>query len=438
LWDGTGDTANVLSFRGLDNATYYELTGGNRFSYDNTGVGGNFNTANDTARDLIIDSLKYWHENMGVDGFRFDLGAVLGNSCQNGCFNFDKLDPKNALNRAVRELPVRPDGGGIGVELIAEPWAIGNGTYQVGNFPSGWAEWNGKYRDTVRQVQNKLGVAPVTPGALATRIAGSSDLYQNNGRKPWHSINFVVVHDGFTLRDLYAYNVKNNSQPWPFGPSDGGEDNNNSWDQGGDPGGQRQAARTGLAVLMLSAGVPLITGGDEMYRTLFGNNNAYNLDSSKNWLDFSNRTTFSSFADFARRVIKFRDAHPVLRPATFFTGSDHNGDGVKDITWYRDNGAEADGAYMDNSSNHFLAYRLDGTEASGEPAASIYVAVNAWSGAITATLPAPRAGKTWYRVADTAAWMEGQGNAVEPGQEEALAGATYSVAARSALVLIER
>ncbi|MDQ3336674.1 MAG: isoamylase [Myxococcota bacterium] len=435
LWDGTGDVANVLSFRGLDNAGYYELTGGNRFSWDNTGVGGNFNTANDTARDLIIDSLRYWHQNLGVDGFRFDLASVLGNSCQKDCWNFDKLDPKNSLNRAVRELPVRPDGGGIGVDLIAEPWAIGDGTYQVGNFPSGWAEWNGKFRDTFRKVQNKLGVENVTPGELATRIAGSSDLYGDDGRKPWHSVNFIVAHDGFTLRDLYAYNSKNNNQPWPYGPSDGGEDHNVSWDQGNNVIAQRQAARTGLAMLMLSAGVPMINGGDELYRTQYGNNNAYNLDSSKNWIDFSGST--SAFADFARRIIAFRTSHPALRPAKFFRGADGNSNGVKDITWYRDNGAEADGAYMDNPSMHFLAYRIDGTEL-GDSAKSIYVAYNAWSGQVTATLPALPSGRSWYRVADTAAWMESRGNAVNAGQEERMGNATYDLAGRSVLVLIEK
>jgi isoamylase len=437
MWDGTGDVANVLSFRGLDNAAYYELSDGNRFPYDNTGVGGNFNAANEVARDLIIDSLKYWKDNLGVDGFRFDLGVVLGNSCKSNCFNFDKLDGANALNRAVRELPVRPEDGGIGADLIGEPWAIGDGTYQVGNFPAGWAEWNGQYRDTLRKVQNKLGLEAVTPGQLATRIAGSSDLYGDDGRRPFHSINFIVAHDGFTLRDLYAYNSKQNNQPWPFGPSDGGEDNNASWDQGGDPAAQRQAARTGLAMLMLSAGTPMITGGDEMYRTQYGNNNAYNLDSPKNWLDYSDLSTSGTFADFSRRIMTFRSAHPALRPAKFFRGADNNGNGLKDIAWYRDNGGEADGAYMDNASNHFLAYRLDGTEA-GDGATSIYVAYNGWSAKVTATLPPPTAGKSWYRVADTGAWWESAGNSADPGQEDRMAGATYELAARSVLVLIER
>jgi glycogen operon protein len=437
LWDSTGDVANLMSFRGLDNAAYYELAGDNRFSYDNTGVGGNFNTANGTVRDLVIDSLAYWKNGMGVDGFRFDLGVVLGNSCNSGCFNFDKLDPKNALNRAVRELPVRPAGGGDGVDLIAEPWAIGDGTYQVGNFPSGWAEWNGSFRDTFRKAQNKLGQASITPAQLATRIAGSSDLYGDDGRRPWHSINFLVAHDGFTLRDLYAYNQKNNNQSWPFGPSDGGEDNNNSWDQGGDPALQRQAARTGMALLMLSAGVPMITGGDEMYRTQFGNNNAYNLDSDKNWLDFTDPSSVAEFRTFAQRLIAFRHAHAALRPADFFQGRDNNGDGLKDITWYRDDGNEADGGYLNNASNHFLAYRIDGAEA-GDTVRSIYVAYNGWSGVVTATLPSPSSGNQWFRAGDTAAWNEQNGNMSDAGAEGSLNGSTYDVQPRSVLILIER
>ncbi len=185
VWNGSsGDVASLLSFRGIDNATYYELTNDGRFYYDNTGVGGNVNAAEPAVRDLIIDSLRYWSWEMGMDGFRFDLASVLGNACKRDCFRFDKLDPGNALNRAVRELPARPVAGGAGVDLIAEPWAIGGDSYQVGGFPSGWAEWNGMYRDTVRRVQNKLGIDRVTMGQLAARLAGSSDLYGDDGRRP--------------------------------------------------------------------------------------------------------------------------------------------------------------------------------------------------------------------------------------------------------------
>jgi glycogen operon protein len=388
-------------------------------------------------RQLVIDSLTHWKDTLGVDGFRFDLASVLGNACLDGCFFFNKFDPRNVLNRAVAELPVRPDAGGEGVDLIAEPWAIGGGTYQVGEFPHHWVEWNDKYRDTIRMSQNKLGVANVPPAELARRLAGSSDLYQDDGRKPWHSLNFIVAHDGFCLRDLYSFNAKRNDQPWPFGPSDGGSNNNIAWDQGGDAGLQRQAARNGLALLMLSAGVPMITGGDEMYRTQFGNNNVYNLDSEKNYLDWSDATRFPRFLNYAKKLIAFRHAHPALRPAEFFLGRDSNNNGRKDITWLRDNGAEADGGYMDNADNHFIAYRLDGTEL-GDSASSLYVAYNGWSGHVTATLPANAAGKRWFRVADTDRWMEDQDNFEAPGNEEQLDASTYELNPRSILLLMEK
>ncbi len=434
--DGTGAKAQLLSFRGLDNASYYELGNNAAFYWDNTGIGANFNTTTDMAVDLIIDSLTYWHGDLGVDGFRFDLASVLGNSCNRGCFNFDKLNPANALNRAVKELGARPEGGGSGVDLIAEPWAIGDGTYRVGDFPAGWVEWNGQYRDTFRKDLNKLGLENVTLGQIATRLAGSSDLYADDGRKPWASVNFMVAHDGFTNRDLFAYNTKNNLQPWPFGPSDGGEDHNVSWDQGGDPVMQRKAARNAMALIALSAGVPMFTGGDEMYRTQFGNNNAYNLDTDKNWLNWSDATTNAQFLAFTRRLLNFRNAHPALRRAGFYTGA-VGGSGLPDIRWLTDQAADASGAYMDNVNNHFLAYRIDGQPA-GDSAASIYVAYNGWSGVVTARLPAPRPGKSWYRVGDTAPWMESRGNFTEPGAEDKLDITTYDLAGRSLLLLIER
>ncbi len=226
---------NVLSWRGLDNPTYYELTSDMQLSYDNTGVGGNYNTYNPVAQDLIVDSLAYWRDTMGVDGFRFDLASVLGsNTCTVGCFNFNAADSNTAINRILSELPPRPATGGTGIDLFAEPWAIGGNSYQLGGFPAGWSEWNGSYRDTLRQAQNDLGVATVTTGTLATRFAGSSDLF--GSRSPWNSVNLMVVHDGFTLNDLYGCNGSNNNQPWPYGPSDGAATSNNySWDQGGVP-----------------------------------------------------------------------------------------------------------------------------------------------------------------------------------------------------------
>lgn len=440
-WGGSdGRTVyNLLSWRGLDNPAYYSLTADYQYSWDNTGVGGNYNTRNAVAQDLIVDSLAYWRDTLGVDGFRFDLASVLGNTCQHGCFNFDKTDSGNALNRIVRELPPRPATGGSGVDLIAEPWAIGGNSYQVGGFPAGWAEWNGRYRDDVRRKQNKLGVETVTTGTLATRFAGSSDLYADDGRKPWHSLNFVVAHDGFTLNDLYAYNTKQNNQPWPYGPSDGGEDNNNSWDQAGVLADQRKAARTGLSLLMLSAGVPMLTGGDEALRTQFGNNNPYNLDSPANWLYWTRDTIEANHETYTRRLIAFRKAHPGLRPAGFYSGVDNNGNIMEQLRWFKPDGAQADATYFNSASNHAIAWRIDGSEF-GDPASALYVAYNGWSGNVDFRLPWPGPGKLWYRVTDTATWNEGPNTFVAPGAEALIGGegTVYGLQGRSVLLLVAK
>ena len=440
-WGGTDGLTvyNIQSWRGLDNPTYYSLTSDFQHAWDNTGVGGNYNTRNTVAQNLIVDSLAYWRSTLGVDGFRFDLASVLGNSCQHGCYNFDKNDAGNAINRIVSELPPRPAGGGSGVDLIAEPWAIGGNSYQVGGFPSGWAEWNGAYRDAIRKKQNKMGVDVVTMGTLATRVAGSSDLYGDDGRKPWHSVDFIVAHDGFTLNDLYAYNTKQNNQPWPYGPSDGGEDNNNSWDQGGVAADQRRAARTGMALMMLSAGVPMMTGGDEVLRTQFGNNNAYNLDSSANWLFWTRDTVEANHETFSKRLIAFRKAHPSLRPSAFYSAADNNGNVMEQLRWFKPDGAVADTTYFNSTGNHALAWRIDGSEF-GDSASAIYVAYNGWSAQVNFTLPWPGNGKQWYRVTDTATWNEGANTFVAPGSEALIGGEStvYGLQARSVLVLIAK
>jgi glycogen operon protein len=414
-------TYNLLSWRGLDNPTYYSLTGDFQFSWDNTGTGGNYNTVNPVAQDLIVDSLAWWRDELGVDGFRFDLASVLGNTCEHGCFNFDKVDPKTALNRLARDLP--------DVALIAEPWAIGGGTYQVGNFPSGWSEWNDKFRDTIRGSQNKLGVDTLTTGQLATRLAGSSDLLQNNGRHPWNSINFIVAHDGFTLADLYRFNGKNNNQPYPNGPSDGGNDNNIAWDQGGNASDQRKAARNGLALLMLSAGTPMMTGGDEFLRSLNGNNNPYNLDTAANWLNYNLASGQKAFLTFARRLLEFRAEHAALRPADFYTAGQ--------LQWFRPDGGSADAAYFDNPDNHAIAWLIEGADFQ-DPAAAVYVAYNAWSGDVSFQLPPPPTGKKWFRAMDTSPWMEAVSNFALAGSEELLPSLNYKLGARAVLLAIAR
>jgi isoamylase len=430
-------TYSLYSWRGLDNPTYYSLTSDRQRPWDNTGVGGNYNTANPTAQDLIVDSIAYWKNTLGVDGFRFDLASVLGNTCQHGCFSYNKTAAGTALNRLTTEMPVRPANGGSGVDWIAEPWAIGDGTYQVGNFPAAWAEWNGVYRDTMRRDQNKLGVAAITPGELATRLAGSSDLYGDDGRKPYHSVNFMVAHDGFTLADLYACNTKNNTQPWPYGPSDGGSDSNDSWDQGGAAAAQRKAARNGFAFLSMSAGTPMITGGDEYLRRINCNNNPYNLDSSANWLNYSPTADQSTFHTYAQRMLAFRAAHPALRPANFYTSADTNGNGVGQLQWLTPTATVPDATYWNDPNNHALAWRLDGTEF-GDPATSLYVAYNGWSGDVTFTLPTPPPNTNWHRVTDTSTWAEGTDQVRPPGAEDPIGNAPYVLGNRAVLVLIAK
>ncbi len=424
-------TYNLLSWRGLDNPTYYALSGDHQFSFDKTGVGGDYNTANPVAQDLIVDSLAWWRDQLGVDGFRFDLAAILGNTCEHGCFAFDKLAPVTALNRIARDLSPRPAAGGVGIDLIAEPWGVGDGTYQLGNFPAGWSEWNGVYRDDVRRSQNKLGVDSLTTGQLATRFSGSANLFQSNGRSPWNSINFLVAHDGFTLADLYRFNGKNNNQPYPAGPSDGGSDDNISWDQGGNQADQRKAARNGLALLLLSAGTPMITGGDEFQRSLNGNNNPYNLDTAFNWLNYQLGAQQKTFMTFAKRLLAFRQAHPALRPVDFYTPAQ--------LKWFRPDGVAADAVYFDNPNNHAIAWVIDGG-AFLDPSSAICVAYNSWSGDIAFSLPSPGDGKTWFRVMDTSAFLEPAGNIAVPGSEKMIGGAgtSYTLGPRGVLLLIAK
>ena len=430
---------NLYSWRGLDNPAYYSLSADMQGDIDMTGLKQTFNTFNPVAQNLIVDSIAYWNNNLGVDGFRFDLATVLGNTCQHGCYSYSRTNTATALNRLTAEMPARPGGGGSGVDWIAEPWAVGSGSYQVGNLPPGWSEWNGVFRDTLRADQNQMGAVTVTPSDLATRFAGSSDLYQDDGRKPWNSIDIMVVHDGFTLKDLYSCNAKNNNQLWPYGPSDGGSDDNKSWDQGGNASEQRKAARNGMAFLMLSAGTPLFNGGDEMLRGINCNNNPYNVDSVANWLNYSLTTDQTNFKAYTQRMIAFRKTHAALRPLDFYTAADGNGNGLGQLEWFTPAGVSPDGAYWGNGNNHALAWRYDGTEL-GDTAGSLYVGYNGWSGDVTFTLPAPPAGKAWYRVTDTSTWAEGPDQVSAPGSEALIGGqgTSYVLHGRALLLLIAK
>ncbi len=421
-----GGGQSLLSLRGLDNATYYELsTNGTGFA-DHTGIGANTNALSPAFRDLTIDSLAYWHRELGVDGFRFDLAPVLANGCERGCFRYAPDLPGNILLRAAAELPARPGDGGEGVDLIAEPWAIGDGTYQVGHFPAGWAEWNDQYRDLIRKDVNLVGVEPVTLGGLADRLVGSPGIFRATGRGPAASINYLVSHDGFNLADLTGCNGKRNDQPWPYGPSNGGPDSNYAWDYGGDPARQRQAARTALALLMLSDGVPMLVGGDEDLHGQRCNNNPYNLDSIATWLPVPGEP--SAFRTFTQRLLQFRLAHPALRRRTWHDAGS--------LSWRGTDGQPLPAPFFDDPGASFLAWRLAGTP--DDPAQAIYVAYNGATTALPITLPSPAPGARWYRVADTAAWMEPQANAAVPGDEAAMNGARYDVAARALVIWIAR
>jgi glycogen operon protein len=439
--NGDSSTYNLYSWRGLDNPTYYSLTNDKQHSWDNTGVGGNYNTVNPIAQNLIIDSLDYWQTELGVDGFRFDLASVLGNTCEHGCFNYDKMAANTALNRIINEFTERPTWGGQGSDFVAEPWAIGGNSYQVGGFPAGWSEWNGIYRDTIRKDQNQMNVADITLGQLASFFTGSASLYQDDGRKPWNSVNFIVAHDGFTLKDLYSCNGPNNNQPWPWGTSDGGESDNHSWDQGwyNQAQEQRKAARNGLALLMLSAGTPMITGGDEYLRSLQCNNNPYNLDSAANWLNFNWNNDQSNFNAFTKGMIEFRKNHPALKPANFYQAIDTNNNAMEQLRWFKPDGNVAQGDYFNDANNHAIAYRIDSSEF-GEQTSAIYIAYNGWSGQVNFTLPWPGNGKKWYRVTDTSNWNEGNNSVKGAGTEDYIGGeyTNYGLGARATLVLISK
>lgn len=439
----TPEITTLWSWRGLDNAEYYTLASNSNgekvFFYDNTGIGHNYNTFQPQAQDLIIDSLAYWTDVLGVDGYRFDLASVLGNTCEDDCFHFDRDHPNTALNAIVSELGHRPETGGPGIDLIAEPWAIGGNSFQVGNFPFGWSEWNEEFRDELRADQNKMGVEDVTPGQLANVFSGSSSLFGDDGRKPWNSINFMVAHDGFTLKDLYSFNEKNNNQSWPCGPSDGGSDHNLSWDQNGIAEDQRKGARNGFAFMMLSAGTPMITYGSEYLRSLNGNNNPYKVDSPCTWLEFDNWTQEQQyFNSFAKRSMEFRKAHPALRPFDFYTGNDNNSNYMPDLAWFNAAGQTPSTGFWDDPNQHAIAYRIDGTEFD-DPAPAIYVAYNGWKDPVDFTLPWPGNGRSWYRVMDTSNWNEG--NAFEaPGEEDFIGGegTNYQIKGRAMLLLIAK
>jgi len=322
----------TLCFRGIDNAAYYRLSAENpRYYTDYTGCGNTLNMRHPRVLQLIMDSLRYWVLEMHVDGFRFDLASALARELH-------AVDRLGAFFDIIHQDPVLSQ-----VKLIAEPWDLGEGGYQVGNFPVGWTEWNGKYRDSMRAYWKGDGGQL---GELAYRLTGSSDLYEHGGRRPYASINFISCHDGFTLHDLVSYNQKHNEANGENNRD--GENHNISWNCG-EEGETRnlhieslrgRQVRNFLTTILLSQGVPMLLAGDEIGRTQRGNNNAYCQDNEINWINWELNSSENELLQFVRMAIQIRKQHPAFRRRYFFQGRDIKGAGVKDVTWLTPSGEE--------------------------------------------------------------------------------------------------
>ena len=388
----------VLSYRGIDNPAYYRLVADKRRYYmDYTGTGNTLNMRHPHVLQLIMDSLRYWVLEMRVDGFRFDLAATLARELHD-------VDRLSSFFDLIQQDPVVSQ-----VKLIAEPWDVGEGGYQVGNFPPLWSEWNGKYRDTVRDFWRGT---EQTLAEFAYRFTGSSDLYQGSARRPHASINFITAHDGFTLRDLVSYNEKHNEANGEENRD--GESHNRSWNCGEEgpttnPDVLKLRARQQrnfLATLMLSQGVPMLLGGDELGRTQQGNNNAYCQDNEISWLDWEHAD--EGLLQFARRLVRLRHRHPVFCRRRWFQGRPIYGGAVSDIGWFTSGGAEMSESDWQAGSAKSLGVFLNGRaiptpDERGERVIdnSFYVMFNAHHEPLEFTLPAKEWGERWTKVLDT-------------------------------------
>jgi glycogen operon protein len=367
----------TLSFRGLDNRAYYHLADDPRYTADVTGTGNSFNLGHPRCLQLVADSLRYWVSEMHVDGFRFDLAPELARQSD----HFDRLSPFFEL---LMQDPVLQ-----GVPLMAEPWDVGEGGSQVGQFPVNWSEWNGQFRDTTRRFWRG---DPQEASQLATRLAGSGDLYGDDGRRPSASINLITVHDGFTLADLVSFDHKHNEA--------NGENNrdgtevNDSWNCGAegptsDPDIQdlrRQQQRNLLFTLLLSQGVPLLQAGDEFGRSQEGNNNAYCQDNEITWLDWHQTDECHDLVEFTISLLRLRASEPAFRRRAFFTGLP-DGSGLKDVYWLSSTGQEMTGQDWAAGWAKSLAMVVDGDDLPGGPADGWLLALNASEVALTFALP---------------------------------------------------
>jgi isoamylase len=415
----------MLSMKGIDNAAYYRLVPDDlRFYYDTTGTGNSLNVRHPHTLQLIMDSLRYWVTEMHVDGFRFDLAASLARQ-------FHEVDRLSAFFDLIQQDPIVSQ-----VKLIAEPWDIGEGGYQVGNFPALWSEWNGRYRDTVRDFWRG---EPATLGEFGSRLTGSSDLYEADTRHPGASVNFVTAHDGFTLRDLVSYNEKHNEANGEGGAD--GSDDNRSWNCGvegetDDPAVlalRHRQQRNFLATLLLSQGVTMLLGGDECGRTQRGNNNAYCQDNEISWYDWEHVDT--GLLDFTRRLIALRREHPVLRRRRWFQGRSIRGS--VDLGWFKPDGAEMSDDDWDVGSASAVGIFLNGDaitdrDRRGQRVTddSFLLLFNAHAEPIEWTLP-KQWGQWWELIMETAG--------PDQADEEVLeSSATLPVAGRSVVILRRR
>jgi isoamylase len=392
----------TLSFRGLDNASYYRLVDDDPAHYfDTTGTGNSLLMRSPHVLQMIMDSLRYWVQDMHVDGFRFDLAATLARQ-------FHEVDRLSAFFDIVQQDPVISQ-----VKLIAEPWDLGDGGYQVGGFPPLWSEWNGHYRDTVRDFWRG---EPSTLAEFASRLSGSSDLYEHTGRRPIASVNFITAHDGFTLADLVSYNEKHNEANGEAGRD--GESHNRSWNCGvegptDDPGVRGLRARQSrnlLATLLLSQGVPMLAHGDELGRTQRGNNNVYCQDGELSWVDWELDADRSDLLGFTRALVHLRREHPVLRRRRFFAGAPERGgeSDLRDIAWLSPDGRHMTDAQWQEDLARALMVFLNG-DAIAEPDLrgeevvddSFLVLFNAQPDETVFTLPDAEYGETWTVAVDT-------------------------------------
>ena len=431
VYNHTGEGNHLgptLCFRGIDNASSYRLAPDDRRQYiDYTGCGNTLNMMHPRTVQLIMDSLRYWVLEMHVDGFRFDLASALARELHD-------VDRLGAFFDIIHQDPVISQ-----VKLIAEPWDLGKGGYQVGNFPVLWAEWNDQYRDTVRSFwRGDEGQA----GALGNRLTGSSDLYGRGGRRPFASINFVTAHDGFTLHDLVSYNAKHNEANGEENRD--GSDHNLSWNCGAE-GPTDDAAildlrerqrRNFLAVLLLSQGVPMLSGGDEIGRTQQGNNNVYCQDNELSWFDWRLDRRRRELLAFTRFLIALRLRHPVLRRRQFFYGRRIRGSEVKDLSWFRPDGKEITEEDWTNPHTRCLGLRLSGdaieeVDAQGKPVVddTLLILLNAYHEPISFILPAHRRGVRWETLLDTR-MADGQRR-----QHPVRGGESYDLEGRSVVLL---